>query len=150
MSKLSSAFKFSEALKTKTFEIKGTKFTVRIPLSSEKLAMDASIFDIPQEQIDARYAQMTEAFKDTEIEGIEHKDDDVIVFGNSAKETAKSILQLEKKITEYFKLLVPEDGSSNEFTYEEIEEELPLQLQLEVVEKIMEAIEPNYREARKN
>lgn len=150
MSKLSSAFKFSDSLRTKTFEIKGNKFTVKVPLSQEKLAIDTSITDITEDEVNARFLEMTEPFKDTEIEGIEKKDDDIIVFGSSAKETARAILQLEKKITLYFKFLVPDEGESNDFTYEDIDAELPLQLQLEIVEKITEAIEPNYKEARKN
>ena len=68
----------------------------------------------------------------------------------SSKETVSSILRMEKKILRYFQFLVPEEGTSEDFTYADIEEELPLQLQLEILEKINEAIEPNYREARKN
>lgn len=150
MTKLSSALKLNDAIRTKTFEIKGNKFTVKVPLAQEKLAIDTSILEIPDEVVEARFEEMTKPFKDTEIEGIEHKDGDIIVFGNSAKETARSIIQLERKIESYFKFLVLEEGVNANFTYKEIEEELPLQLQLEVVEKIVEAIEPNYREARKN
>ena len=150
MTRLSSALKLNDAIRTKTFEIKGNKFTVKVPLAQEKLAIDTSILDIPDEVVQARFEEMTKPFKDTKIEGIEHKDGDIIVFGNSAKETARSIIQLERKIESYFKFLVLEEGVNANFTYKEIEEELPLQLQLEVVEKIVEAIEPNYREARKN
>jgi len=57
---------------------------------------------------------------------------------------------MEKKITEYVRLLVPENGEINDLTYQEIEEEFPLQIQLELIEKITESIQPGYKDARKN
>ena len=57
---------------------------------------------------------------------------------------------MERKITEYIKLLVPENGDLAELTYDDIEQEFPLQIQLELIEKITEAIQPGYKDARKN
>ena len=54
------------------------------------------------------------------------------------------------KITEYIKLLVPKEGSLENLTYQEIDEEFTLQTQLEIVEKITEVIQPGYKETRKN
>lgn len=154
MTKLSSKFGFNDAIRTKTFEIKGNKFTVKVPTSNEKLAIDKSIIEIDETELNIRYQKMTEVFRqsvaESPIEGIELKEDDVIIDGMSAKETVASVLRMEKRILKYFQMLIPEDGSSEDFTYEDIEAELPLQLQLEVVEKISEAIEPSYRDARKN
>jgi hypothetical protein len=150
MSKLSSAFKLNDQIRTKTFEIKGNKFTVKVPTSHEKLAIDKSIYDISEEEINAKFHSITDIFRNETIEGVEITDDDVIVNGVSSKDTVVSILQMEKKILKYFQLLIPEEGTSEDFTYADIEAELPLQLQLEILEHINEAIEPNYREARKN
>jgi len=154
MTKLSSKFGFNDAIRTKTFEIKGNKFTVRVPTSNEKLVIDKSIIELDEAEINSRYEKMTEVFRksvaEEQIEGIELKEDDVIIDGMSAKETVSAVLRMEKRILKYFQMLIPEDGSSEDFTYEDIESELPLQLQLEIVEKISEAIEPNYRDARKN
>jgi hypothetical protein len=57
---------------------------------------------------------------------------------------------MERKIVEYFKLLVPVEGTLEDLTYEEIEAEFPVQVQFEFLEKITEAIQPGYKEARKN
>jgi hypothetical protein len=57
---------------------------------------------------------------------------------------------MENKILEYIKLLVPANGSLNDITYEEVEAEWPTQVQMEILEKISEAIQPGYKDARKN
>ena len=54
------------------------------------------------------------------------------------------------EITEYVKLLVPESGDFENLTYEDIEAEFPLQLQFELIEGIVNAIQPGYKDARKN
>ena len=59
-------------------------------------------------------------------------------------------MQMERKVVEYLKLLVPETGTLDDLTYEEIEQEFPLQVQLELLEKITEVIQPGYKDARKN
>ena len=48
------------------------------------------------------------------------------------------------------KLLVPEAGNLDDITYEEIEAEWPMAVQLDMTEKIAEAIQPGYKDARKN
>lgn len=154
MSKLSSAFKFNDSIRTKSFEIKGNKFTVRVPLASEKAEIDKSTFDISEDEVNVRYKEMTDVIRESllsqPVDGIEITENDVIINGSSSRDNVKSLLRMERKIVKYFHLLVPDDGSTVDFTYKDIDEELPLQLQLEIVEKISEAIEPNYREARKN
>jgi len=85
-----------------------------------------------------------------ESEGVEVIEDDVVVDGKSTKDTIISIVQMENKITEYIKLLVPKEGSLENLTYQEIDEEFTLQTQLEIVEKITEVIQPGYKETRKN
>jgi hypothetical protein len=57
---------------------------------------------------------------------------------------------METKITEYFKLLIAEQGTLENITYDEIDGEFPLQTQFEFLEKITEVIQPNYKDARKN
>ena len=54
------------------------------------------------------------------------------------------------RITEYIRLLVAADGSDAlaEITYDEINAEWPLQVQLALVDKIGEVIAPTYQEAR--
>lgn len=150
MTKLSSAFKFKDSIRVKSFELGGHVFKVRIPLNKELEDMTKRIIDISQSEVDQRLKKMTNALKDENIDGVEIKDGDVIVDGKSTKETVVSVLQMERRITEYIKLLVPETGDLKDLTYAEIEEEFPLAVQFELIEKINEAIQPGYKDARKN
>ena len=76
----------------------------------------------------------------------------MIVEGRSLRESAKTKVQTQIKITEFFKLLIPEvpDHSLADLTYEEIEAEFPMSVQSQMIEKIVEAISPTYKEARGN
>jgi len=87
-----------------------------------------------------------------EGEAIEFKEDDILISGKSVKEMAKMAAQTNARILEMFKLLVPEmDGENMEnLTYEEIENEFPFSIQIELSKKITEVISPGYEEARKN
>ena len=83
-------------------------------------------------------------------EGIEISEDDVLVDGRSCKELAKSAIQIEQRIVEYVKLLIVENGDLNDLTYEDIDIEFPFQIQVELMAKITEVIQPGYKESRKN
>lgn len=150
MSKLFESLNINQSIRTKTFELNGHTFKVSIPLSSELDAIMERIAKVDKEIIEERFKKMTSAFTEAKVEGIEVKDEDVIIDGKSTKEIVVSVLQMENRITEYFKLLVPQTGSLADLTYEEINSEFPLQVQLELVEKINEAIQPGYKDARKN
>lgn len=150
MTKLFESLNITPAIKTKSFELNGHTFKVNIPLSSELDAIVERIAKVDQEIVKARLEKMTSALTETEVAGVEVKDGDVVVDGKSTKEIVVSVLQMENRITEYFKLLVPQTGSLADLTYEEINSEFPLQVQLELVEKINEAIQPGYKDARKN
>jgi 6-pyruvoyl-tetrahydropterin synthase len=150
MTRLGSAFNLNGALRTKTFELGGHTFKVKVPLTSELDEMFARIIQVDEKIVKERLKKMTDALTKEPIEGVEVTKDDVIVNGASTKETVVSVLQMEKKITEYIKLLVPENGDLSELTYDDIEQEFPLQIQLELIEKITEAIQPGYKDARKN
>jgi len=159
--------RFAEALGTKytehkdkifhrKFELGGHTFTVRIPFVHESDAIYKLIQEPPTESIDATYAELVEPllkFKDEPTnEVFEFTEDDVLVSGRSMRETAKTKVQTETKITEYFKLLVPENPAHSlaDLTYAEIEAEFPLPIQFQFLEKIAEVISPTYKEARGN
>jgi len=150
MSKLFDSLNISESIRTKTFELNNHTFKVRVPLSNELDAIMDRIFKLDKKILDERLEKMTLALKESTVDGIEVKKDDVIVDGKSSKEIVTSVLQMENRITEYFKLLIPHTGSLDSITYDEINEEFPLQVQLEIVEKINEVIQPGYKDARKN
>jgi hypothetical protein len=68
------------------------------------------------------------------------------------REASKNKAITEARITEFFKLLVPElEGASLEdLTYADIQDEFPISVQMQIVEKIGEVISPTYKEARGN
>jgi hypothetical protein len=150
MTRLGKAFNLNTSIRTKTFELAGHTFKVKVPLTTELDAMFVRISEIDDKEVESRLNKMTDALKKDKIEGVEVTKDDVIVNGTSTKETVISVLQMEKRITEYIRLLVPQEGELNDLTYDEIEQEFPLQIQLELVQKITEAIQPGYKDARKN
>lgn len=150
MTRLSDSLKTSPALRVKTFELAGHTFKVNVPLTAELEEINKRYIEISEEDKQVRLKKMTESLTATEVDGVEVKDNDVFVDGRSVKNTVTSILVMERKIVEYFKLLIPVEGNWDNLTYEEIEAEFPLQVQFELLEKITEAIQPGYKEARKN
>ena len=141
----------SDSLRTKTFELAGHTFKVRVPLTREMELIQERIENIDESEYKARFEKMTASFKDsTALEGIVITDDHVIIAGRSTRELVKSIMQMENRTVEYIKLIVPEHDNLDDITYKEIDEEWPFQVQLEVLNKISEAIQPGYKDSRKN
>lgn len=156
MSRISSAFgdsyqKVSAHLRTKTFELGGHVFKVRIPLTKEMEQLEDRITKIDEADLNSRYEKMSGSFRDgTVIEGVEVIEDDVIIEGRSTKGLARSVILMEQRIVEYIKLLVPEVGDLENLTYAEVEAEWPMTVQLEMIARITECIQPGYKDARKN
>ena len=150
MTKLTSAFGEISNLRTKTFELAGHEFKVRVPLTKELDAMQERIEKFDQAEYQKRFDKMTASFRTGTFDGVEVTDDDVIVEGRSTKELVKTILQMENRVVEYIRLLVPVNGTLDGITYEEIESEWPTSVQLEILAKISEAIQPGYKDSRKN
>jgi hypothetical protein len=146
-----------EKIFTRKFDLGGHTFKVRIPYVHESDTMYKLIQEPAQELVDATYQTIAEPlmrFKDQpDAEAtFTFTDDDIVVNGRSLRDTAKSKVQTETKITEFFKLLVPEnpENSLADLTYEEIAAEFPLSVQLQLMEKISEAISPTYKETKGN
>lgn len=150
MTKLTSAFGEITNLRTKTFELAGYNFKVRVPLTKELDAMQERIEKFDQAEFQKRYDKMTSSFRADTLEGVVVTDNDVIIEGRSTKELIETILQMENRMVEYIKLLVPVNGTLDEITYEDIEAEWPTAVQLEILAKISEAIQPGYKDSRKN
>jgi hypothetical protein len=141
----------SDSLRTKTFELAGHTFKVRVPLTREMELIQERIESIDESEFKIRFDKMTTSFKEsTALEGVVVTDDDVIIEGRSTRELVKSIMQMENRTVEYIKLIVPEHDNLDDITYKEIDEEWPFQVQLEVLNKISEAIQPGYKDSRKN
>ncbi len=150
MTRLGSAFKNSDALRLKTFELGGQIFRVRIPLTKEMEAIEERINKIDEAEEQRRYEKMVAGFGSIEMEGVVKTDNDVIVEGRSTRDMVRGILKMESRVVEFIKLLVPADGTLDDITYEEIDAEWPFTVQLEILAKINEAIVPGYKEERKN
>jgi hypothetical protein len=160
MTKFSSAFGEKYQLNKvnmliRTFELGGHTFKVRIPLVAESDAIYKKVSDPNEESINILYEQLIQPllkYKDNQTEDFKFTEDDILVEGRSMREAARNKAITEARITEFFKLLVPElEGASLEnLTYKDIEEEFPFSVQMQIVEKIGEAISPTYREARGN
>jgi hypothetical protein len=155
MSKFASAFgeKYQSALnqiRTKSFVIGSYEFNVRVPLTAEVTALQERITKVEPEKIQTRFEEMTKEIRTSPVNGVEITDDDVIIDGKSTRELANAVLMMEQRIVEYIRLLVPVNGSLDDITYAEIEDEWPLSVQMEIVERIGEAIQPGYKDSRKN
>jgi len=146
-----------QSIFTRTFELGGHTFKVRIPSVAEADSIYENVMKPSEETVDALYKTMTETlitFKDdaTPESGVEFLENDIVVHGRSMREAAKTKAMTEAKITEYVKLLVPENPADTmaDITYADIEAEFPLAIQLTLVEKISEVISPTYKENRGN
>ena len=122
---------------------------------AESDAIYKKVSEPDEDLVEKVYQEITKPllqFQDNQTEGCEFIDNDILVDGRSMREAAKNKAITEARITEFFKLLVPElEGASLEdLTYADIEEEFPLSVQMQIVEKIGEAISPTYKEARGN
>ena len=139
----------------RSFELGGHTFKVRIPLVAESDAIYKKVSEPDEETIEKVYQEIIKPlrqFENNQTEEFKFTDDDILVDGRSMREAAKNKAITEARITEFFKLLVPEmEGVTLEdLTYADIEEEFPISVQMQIVEKIGEVISPTYREARGN
>lgn len=148
--KLGNAFGNTDNLRIKTFQLGGQEFRVRVPLTKEMEEIGKRCDAIDQAKFDARFKQTIKGMKPGE-DGVVVDGGDYIVDGRSTKELVTTAMRLENRVVEYVKLLVPVDGTAlGDLTYEEVDAEWPLSVQLEILTKISEAIQPGYKDARKN
>lgn len=152
--KLSESLKInSNNIRIREFTMAGQTLRVRVPLASEMEAMNERVKNVEwQDQYKKMVDPLLEKKDSFDNEEIKFTDDDVLINDKSIKELAKVAAQTNARIVEMFKLLVPViDGEDlSELTYEEIENEFPFSVQLEVSKKIAEVISPGYEETRKN
>ena len=154
MSKLASALgkKYEEnrlSVLTRKFELGEHIFKVRIP-SVQEIEAIYNYFKNPNDvEVEKAYQEMIKFIdlKDVQ-EGVEIKDNDIVIEGRSMREAAKNKHVLQYRITEYIKFLVPETGSLESLTYADVEAEFPLAIQLTLVDKINEVIAPDYKEIK--
>lgn len=137
------------------FELNGFPFQVRIPMVSESDAMYQRIANPDEQEVEKIYQQIIEPlmqFKETAGEEITFSNNDVLIGDRSMREAAKNKALVQQRVVEYIKLLIPavEGASFDDLTYDEVEAEWPMSVQLALCEKIGEAISPGYKETRGN
>ena len=154
MSKLGSALgkKYEEnrlSVLTRSFELGDHTFKVKVPSVAEIEAIYNYFKNPNEEKIELEYQNMLKEFEGLkEKEGVEVKDNDMIIDGRSIRETAKNKHILQHRIVEYIKFLIPETGSLEDINYEDVETEFPLSVQMTLVEKINEVISPDYKDIK--
>ena len=160
MNQLANAFgknflKHKDTVRTRTFELGGHTFKVKVPLTAEFEAMQQRLKQVDDERVNKYYEELTtnlKPLKDVKDSSIkcEWLENDVLLDGRSMRETAKNKALLENRITEMFKMLVPEEQGFDmgTITYSMIEELFPFPIQMQVVDEISKTISPSY-EAQK-
>lgn len=148
MSKLANAFgeKYQQnkiSIITRSFVLGNHTFKVRVPNVGELEKMYELANNPAEDLIENEYQKLSANFKELEVDG------DVILDGRSLREAAKNKLSFQIRITEYFKLLVPDTGLSlDNLEYADIEAEFPVAIQMEFFEAINQAISPDYKTSR--
>lgn len=147
--------KNKEAVRTRTFELGGHTFKVRVPLTVESDAVYQRLKNLDQEKIESYYKELSKdivARKDEmpEDSKVVFTDNDVIIDGRSMREAATNKYLTEARITEMFKFLVPEQEGFDmgTITYKDIDELFPLPIQMAVVEEISKAISFDYEKTK--
>lgn len=144
-----------EAVRTRSFELGGHTFNVRVPLTVESEAIQKRLLNVDEEQVEKYYQEIAKdllAAKESmpADSKVEYLENDVVVDGRSIRESARNKLLSEMRIVEMFRLLVPEDKTFNmeTVTYKDIEELFPLPIQMAVVEEIASVISFDYKKIR--
>ena len=115
MSKLGSALgkKYEEnrlAILTRTFELGGHTFKVKVPSVQEIEAIYNYYKNPNEEEIEKTYQILVKDRKT--VEGIVEKNNDIVIEDRSMRETAKNKHILQYRITEYIKFLIGENGET--------------------------------------
>ncbi len=132
---------------TRSFELGGHIFKVKVPSVSEIEEIYNYSKNPNLDEIEKAYQILTEDIR--KVEGIKEENNDIVIDGRSLRETATNKHILQYRITAYIKFLIGENGETlDQITYEDIEAEFPLAIQLTLVEKINEVISPEYKEVR--
>lgn len=146
----------NDVVRIREFELNGQKFRVRVPLSLEAESIYEKTKDPDAALVEAKYKEFTDPIfanrkqLEKDSKDFVFSENDIVVKGQSMRELAKNKISTELRILETFKLLVTADNSSlDSLTYQEIDDEFPLPIQLTIVKKITEIISPGYEENRK-
>jgi hypothetical protein len=140
--------KHKDNVRTRSFDLGGHTFKVKVPLTKEFEEMQVRMEEADPKLLEEYYQTLVTNLNDNK--DFELGDNDIIVGGMSLREAAKNKLILEQRITELFRLLVPEelDFDMANIDYSMIDELFPLPVQMQIIKGISETVSPGYEEAK--
>jgi hypothetical protein len=136
-----------QSILTRTLKFNAATFKIVIP-SVAKIEAIYNYRNSPNlEKIESIYQQLKANLVIKPEDKVEEKENDIVVNGRSMRESALNTHLTQYQILEYFKFIVPSEGQDiNTLTYEDINTEIPLQIQIEFMNKINEVLSPDYKE----
>ena len=136
-----------QSILTRTLKFNDATFKIVIP-SVAKIEAIYNYRNSPNlEKIESIYQQLKANLVIKPEDKVEEKENDIVVNGRSIRESATNTHLTQYQILEYFKFIVPQEGQDiNTLTYEDINTEIPLQIQIEFMNKINEVLSPDYKE----
>ena len=144
-----------DAVRTRSFELGGHIFKVKVPLTAEYEAILARIAVTDEATIEKYFQELAKPFMERREEfekeqDIEYTKNDILLKGTSMRETAKNKTITENRILEFFKLIVPEekDFDMTTITYAMVEELFPFPIQIQIMGEIGNVISPSYKEIK--
>jgi len=144
-----------EEIRIRSFEMNGHTFKVKVPLTVETDLMYQRMKVVNQDIVKKYYDELTAEIiankdKNTGEIKITFEDNDVIIENRSMREAATNKALTELRITEMFKMLVPEEkGFDMEtITYDMIDELFPFAVQMQIIDKISQTISPSYTDSK--
>lgn len=167
--KLGKSFEAVQAqvkIRTINIDLENVKFDlrVRIPLKKEMEEITRRIVSPDAELVEKIYEQLAAPIRKTLEEGgedfvsalnkekplVEVLENDLVVQGNSVRNIAQFSAIDQTRTTEYFHLLISENGEPVTETYDDIIAEFPEFVIKEIVQTIEAAIKPDYKTVKKN
>jgi 6-pyruvoyl-tetrahydropterin synthase len=144
-----------EEIRIRSFEMNGHTFKVKVPLTIETDLMYQRMKVVNQDIVKKYYDELTAEIiankdKNTGEIKITFEDNDVIIENRSMREAATNKALTELRITEMFKMLVPEEKEFDmeTITYEMIDELFPFAVQMQIIDRISQTISPSYTESK--
>jgi ABC-type antimicrobial peptide transport system permease subunit len=136
-----------QSILTRTLKFNEATFKIVIP-SVARIEAIYNYRNSPNlEKIEIIYQQLKANLVIKPEDKVEEKENDIVVNGRSIRESALNTHLTQYQILEYFKFIVPQEGQDiNTLTYEDINTEIPLQIQIEFMNKINEVLSPDYKE----
>ena len=134
-----------DTLRIRTFDFNGHTFKVKVPLTAESDAMFERLKTPDDALVDKYYAELSKDFTEAS-DSVQITENDVLIDGRSIRDTAQTKALIQARITEMFKMLVPEDTSFDMSTidYSMIDEQFPFAIQMQMMELIGETVSPTY------